>query len=109
MGLQLGWRESVEIVKSNIQQSDIFKALAHDKRVGIVYLLSKGELSVGEIQNKLKLPQSNISQHLKSLRDARIVNTRRVGRYIHYSLSPENFFKASSLINKITNQYTHPS
>jgi ArsR family transcriptional regulator len=88
-------------VKSNIQQSDVFKALAHNKRLNIVYLLSESELSVGEIQRKLNLPQSNISQHLKALRNAKIVNTRKVGKYVHYSLSHESFSEASKLINEI--------
>ena len=53
-------------MKTNIQQPDVLKALAHNKRLNFVYLPNKGELSVGEIQHKLNLSQSNTSQHLRS-------------------------------------------
>jgi DNA-binding transcriptional ArsR family regulator len=89
-------------VKPNIQQSDVFKALAHNKRLNIVYLLSKGEMTVGEIHCELKLSQSNISQHLMFLRDAKIVKTRKVGKNVHYSLSHKSLSEANKLINEIT-------
>lgn len=94
-------------MKSAIQHTYVFKALAHDKRLNIVNLLSDGELSVGEIQRELNLSQSNLSQHLKTLRDAKIVKARRNGKHVLYSLSYKKFYETNKLINEINS--THPS
>ncbi len=88
-------------MKTYTRQTDVFKALAHNKRLNIVYLLSKGELTVGEIHRELNQSQSNISQHLMFLRDAKIVKARKVGKNVHYSLSHRSLSEVSKLINEI--------
>jgi DNA-binding HxlR family transcriptional regulator len=63
-----------------------YKALANQKRLIILKLLEGKDLCVGEIVQKLKLRQSNISQHLHLLRQVGLVDMRRQGKNIVYHL-----------------------
>lgn len=70
------------------KQLEILKAVAHPIRLGIVYALADYESRcVCEIQEIQKdVSQSNLSQHLKILREAGIVTCEKVGGWVHYSL-----------------------
>jgi DNA-binding transcriptional ArsR family regulator len=63
------------------------KALGNEKRLQILCRLHDGELSVGELQQAVRLSQSALSQHLARLRKDRLVRTRRESQTIHYSLA----------------------
>ena len=65
----------------------IYKALADETRLRILgLLLSEGELCVCDIIASIRLPQSTISRHLAHLRKAGLVNDRRCGLWIYYSI-----------------------
>jgi DNA-binding transcriptional ArsR family regulator len=67
------------------------KALAHPLRLQIISFIDKnGETNVNKIYRSLKLEQSITSQHLKILRAADVVETRREGKKIFYSLNYGN-------------------
>ena len=66
----------------------LLKALGNEQRLMILCHLVSGPLSVGELNARLPLSQSALSQHLGILRDARVVATRRVSQSIIYSLPP---------------------
>ena len=68
---------------------DIFRALADEVRLRVLHALLSAELSVAELVEVLKLPQSTVSRHLKPLRDAQLVDTRRDGTSVYYRLAPE--------------------
>lgn len=68
---------------------DIFRALADEVRLRVLHALLSAELSVAELVEVLKLPQSTVSRHLKPLRDARLVDTRRDGTSVYYRLGPD--------------------
>ena len=63
-----------------------FKGLGDPIRLRILELLRGGERSVGEIVERLGLPQNTVSMHLGCLRWCGYVETRRDGRYVYYSL-----------------------
>ncbi len=67
-------------------KSDIFQALANPKRIAIMELLGDGELSAGELMEKLGMEQANISQHLAVLRAKRLVMNRKAGNQVFYSV-----------------------
>lgn len=67
--------------------SDILKALSHETRLLILWLLSENEKSVSELEEILALPQAAVSQQLARLRYDHLVSTRREGRMIHYSIT----------------------
>ncbi|MFA6364985.1 MAG: metalloregulator ArsR/SmtB family transcription factor [Candidatus Paceibacterota bacterium] len=66
--------------------ADLYKTLSNPKRVAILDLLMKGEISVDDISKKLKLPKTNVSQHLSHLRLAGLVKPRRDGLRVYYKL-----------------------
>jgi DNA-binding transcriptional ArsR family regulator len=68
--------------------SELLRAVAHQLRLSIIKLLDqKGEINVNQIYTHLRLEQSITSQHLKVLRSAEVVLTRREGKMIYYSLN----------------------
>lgn len=68
------------------QASQLLRALGNEKRLMILCLLVEGERSVGELNARLDLSQSALSQHLAVLREEALVHTRRDGQSILYSL-----------------------
>ena len=69
--------------------SDFLKALAHENRLVILCLLSERERSVTELEELLSLGQAAVSQQLARLRFEGLVETRRDGRQIYYSIADE--------------------
>ena len=69
------------------EASGFLKALAHEGRLLILCLLIDGEKSVSEIEDMLRLRQPAISQQLARLRADGLVETRREGKNIFYSLA----------------------
>jgi DNA-binding transcriptional ArsR family regulator len=67
-------------------KADIFQALAHPTRIAIMELLENGELSAGELIEKLGMEQANVSQHLAILRGKRLVSNRKAGNQVFYSV-----------------------
>ena len=65
----------------------VFHSLGDKTRLRIMELLADGEMNVTDVQNKLKVPQSNASFHLNLLRLEGLVKTRRKGWYIFYSIA----------------------
>ncbi len=67
----------------------LLKAMANENRLRILCLLDGVELSVSELNAKLSLSQSALSQHLAILRREGMVTTRRASQTIYYSLHGE--------------------
>jgi len=65
----------------------LLKALADETRLRILNLLCHGELCVCDIMRVLHTAQSKTSRHLAHLKNAGIVEDRREGQWMHYSLS----------------------
>jgi DNA-binding transcriptional ArsR family regulator len=70
-----------------VAASSLLKALANEQRLMILCNLSGMEMSVSELNERLPLSQSALSQHLAVLREAGIVQTRRDAQTVHYSLA----------------------
>ncbi|AKA69802.1 transcriptional regulator [Clostridium drakei] len=72
------------------ESAELLKVLAHPVRLCIVKgLLENGGCNVSHMQDCLQVPQSTISQHLQKLRAAGIVEGKRNGLEIYYSVSNE--------------------
>lgn len=69
------------------EASEFLKALSHEVRLLILCFLIEGEKSVTEIEKMLRLRQPAVSQQLARLRADGLVETRRNGKNIYYSLS----------------------
>lgn len=70
--------------------SDFLKALAHENRLMMLCLLAEGEMSVSELEQELGLRQPTVSQQLARLRADGLVNTRRDGKTIYYSVASDD-------------------
>ena len=58
----------------------MFNAVAEERRRGILDALGTGEAAVGDLVDRLVLPQPLVSKHLRVLRDVDVVRARSVGR-----------------------------
>jgi len=77
-------------------QIKIIKALGDETRLRILKLLLKRELCVCELEAALNMSQSKVSRHLTVLRSLGLVEDRREGVWIFYSLfKPQNDFERS--------------
>lgn len=63
------------------------KAVGNENRLMVLCALANGELSVGELLERVDLSQSALSQHLAVLRHSGLVSTRRASQTIYYTLS----------------------
>ncbi len=70
--------------------SDFLKALAHESRLMMLCILAEGEKSVSELEQHLGLRQPTVSQQLARLRADGLVNTRREGKTIYYSVASDD-------------------
>lgn len=73
--------------------SNFFGLLSNPDRVRILGLLIKQEHDVHEIQEKLNISQSRVSQHLKLLKLNNLVEERREGKHVHYHVKDTNVAK----------------
>jgi ArsR family transcriptional regulator, arsenate/arsenite/antimonite-responsive transcriptional repressor len=71
------------------QAASWFRALGDETRLKIIDRLSEGEQCVCDLTDLLATKQSLLSFHLKTLKDAGILNDRREGRWVYYSLNPD--------------------
>ena len=73
----------------------LFKALSDPTRVQIITYLAAGDLCVGALARRLGVTHSAVSQHLRILREAGLVDGAKRGYWVHYSLKREQANAAS--------------
>jgi DNA-binding transcriptional ArsR family regulator len=81
-------------------KADIFQALAHPTRIAIIELLEGGELSAGELMEKLGMEQANISQHLAVLRAKQLVVNRKAGNQVFYTVRDPIIIEVLALMRR---------
>ena len=80
----------------------LLKALAHPARIAIIeYLLSVDSCICNDIVDEIKLAQPTVSQHLKELKNAGIIQGEIDGKSICYCINPESFKKMEHFIDQI--------
>ncbi|HLK11019.1 MAG TPA: metalloregulator ArsR/SmtB family transcription factor [Candidatus Binatia bacterium] len=107
-------------VKNRIyeQFARIGKALSSPQRLEIVEILAQGERTVEALADALSIPVANASHHLRALRAARLVDSRKEGTFVYYRLAaPEVFELTRSLrtlaerqleeVDRIVRSYFH--
>ncbi|MEG0068315.1 ArsR/SmtB family transcription factor [Cetobacterium sp.] len=88
------------------KQLQILKALSHPVRLNIIYALKDSDFKCvchlqELVESQEKVSQSSLSQHLKILRDAGIVETKKVGGWVHYSLENKNIIKILEILKEL--------
>lgn len=76
-----------ELERSARRAAPLLKAMSNPSRLVILCQLAEGERSVGELEARVGLTQSGISQHLAVLRREHVVATRRDKQTVFYSLA----------------------
>jgi DNA-binding transcriptional ArsR family regulator len=76
-----------EMVENARRAADTLKALGHESRLLILCLLAEGEKPVTELEKLLAMKQPAVSQQLARLRADNLVQTRREGKAIYYSIA----------------------
>ncbi len=83
-------------------QAQLCKTLANPKRLEILDILKRdAEITVNALAEQLEIPKANTSQHLAVLRQAGVVNTRRDGINVFYSLRSPRISEACALTRQI--------
>ncbi|MEI6294044.1 MAG: metalloregulator ArsR/SmtB family transcription factor, partial [Methanomicrobiales archaeon] len=78
------------------EMAGTFKALGDYNRLYIIYLLANdktGNLGVNDLAGMLKISQPAVSQHLKILKNVRIIGSRKEGNHVYYSFNRENMVR----------------
>ena len=81
-------RAAREMQPHCMQAAGVLRALANEQRLMILCHLVSGPLSVGQLNERVSLSQSALSQHLAVLRKAGAVRTERQSQTVYYSLTP---------------------
>jgi len=79
-------------------QAEFCKGMAHPKRIQILRALKSGEKSVGELSKATSIRQANLSQHLTLLRQFGLLEARRDGTTVYYSISDRRIVEACDLV-----------
>src|SRR5690606_18792321 len=79
----------------------LMKSLANKNRLMILCTLVDGEMSVSELNERVPLSQSALSQHLASLREAELVVTRKEAQSVYYRLYGDAASKIISVLQSI--------
>ncbi len=82
-------------------QAEICQTLANPKRLQILSLLKRGEMSVGEMVNAMGIAKANLSQHLSVMRQKGILATRREGTTIYYRLARPKITEACGIMREV--------
>ncbi len=86
-------------------KAEFFQALGHPARLRILELLRGGERTVSELQVELAIEASSVSQQLAVLRAKNIVDTRRAGTSVYYSVRDPQIFQLLDVARAIFNNH----
>jgi len=81
--------------------AQILNIISEPNRLKILCLLKSGAKCVCEIHESLDLKQNLVSHHLKTLKDADLINYKKKGKWKHYSLNRKKVKKFKNIFNKL--------
>jgi ArsR family transcriptional regulator len=82
----------------------VFGALSNEHRIRILEALREGELCACEIQVVLDAPQSTVASHLRELKDAGVVKTRRQGKWTYYRIGDTAVLQLLDIATALTEE-----
>ena len=98
-------KEGALLTRHNLElyalKAELCKTFADPKRLIIIDELRQGETTVGELARVLEFPQAVVSRHLAILRDKGVVQHRREGTSVYYSLSDPKIGDACDMVHQI--------
>ncbi len=79
------------------------KALQDENRLQIIEMLQSGEKCACKLLEHLQIEQSTLSHHMKILCQSGLIAWKKVGKWMHYSIHPEEAKKLLHLLQSLTN------
>lgn len=83
----------------NKKMAAMFKAFSDENRLRIMRLLIDGEKCACRLLEEMKISQPTLSHHMKILCDAEVVNGRKEGKWMHYSISESGIEEMKMYLN----------
>ena len=84
------------------EYTPLFKALSDPNRLMIVDMLSCGELCACVILEKFNITQPTLSHHMKNLSKSGLVDGRKDGKWMYYSLNSETAQRLKTFLGEVT-------
>ncbi len=84
------------------EEAMVFKAFCDPNRLMIIEMLQSGEKCACKLLEDLNIVQSTLSHHMKILCESGLVDSRRDGKWMHYSLNEQGFEKAKKILNELS-------
>lgn len=79
----------------------MIKALSHKNRLEILDLIAQGPVPVEYISEHTGLSIANTSQHLQIMKNARIVQVQKKGKYVYYTLAGDDVFQVWCALRRL--------
>ena len=81
------------------QAALLFRALSDPNRLAIIDMIKTEEKCACKILEELQITQPTLSHHMKILCDSGLVNSRREGKWMHYSINKELFEEVKQIFD----------
>ena len=89
------------MTKNELILKNFFKLLGDESKFKIISELKNGEKCVCVIYKELGLDQTLVSHHLSALKKTGLINGRKAGKWVYYSVNKEYFAEIGIFFNKI--------
>ena len=80
--------------------AELCKALANEHRQALLHAIGDGEKCVGDLATEIGISVHNVSQHLRVLKERRLVASRKEGQKVYYHVTNMKFIQACALIRE---------
>ena len=88
------------MASEHVDNARVFKAFCDENRLRILELLRSGEKCACVLLDDLHITQSTLSHHMKILCDSGVVQGRKEGKWVHYSIDPDGAERAMQLLKQ---------
>lgn len=86
---------------NNSDKVKVFKAFCDERRIEILNQLNAGEKCACKLLEEVDISQATLSHHMKILCDSGIVNGRKDGKWMHYSINKDGCILAENLLKEM--------
>jgi len=94
--------QNVEAIRDSAGQAcSMLKILANEDRLMLLCQLTQGEKNVGELEATTNIQQPTLSQQLTILRKDNIVNIRKDGKFIYYSIASDEVIQVMQTLGSL--------
>ena len=81
--------------------AEMCQVFSHPKRLALINTLREGEMSAGEIGQRLGIAQANLSQHLAMMKARRILLARKEGNMVYYRIANPRLLQCFDMMREM--------